>query len=72
MTHVCCPSCRLRFTAAAAAHLDACRACDGPLQQARAADVVGLRLVGLAEISDALSAAAAAALPLHNPDLSQS
>ena len=71
MTHVCCPSCRLRFTAAAAAHLDACPACGEPPQQVRAADAVGLRLVGLAEIGDSLSAAGAIALPLPDPDLSQ-
>jgi hypothetical protein len=71
MTHVCCPSCRLRFTAAAAAHLDACPACGEPPQQARAADAVGLRLVGLAEIGDSVCAAAVIALPLHNPDLSR-
>jgi hypothetical protein len=45
MTHVGCPNCRLRFTAAAAAYLDGCPQCGQPPQQILGAGgVVGFRL----------------------------
>ena len=45
MTHVCCPGCRLRFTAATAAYLDRCPQCGQPPQPiAGAGGVVGFRL----------------------------
>ncbi len=45
MTHVGCPSCCLRFTSAAAAHLIACPKCGRPPQLiARAEGVVGFSL----------------------------
>jgi len=70
MTHACCSSCRLRFTAAAA-HLDACPVCGEPPQRASAAQVLGLRLVAIDEIADAVPAAAALAMPVNDPDLTR-
>ena len=71
MTHIFCLSCRLRFSAAAAAHLDACPACGELPQRRRAEDALGFRLVAVAGITDSLLAAEAVALPVHDPDLSQ-
>lgn len=45
MTHLSCPSCRLRFTSAAAAHLTACPKCGRPPQSTAGADgLVGFSL----------------------------
>jgi hypothetical protein len=45
MSLICCPSCRLRFTSAAAAYLVACPECGRvPQPIASAADVLGFRL----------------------------
>jgi hypothetical protein len=45
MTHIGCPSCRLRFTAAAAASLVTCPECGQRLQPIAIADgIVGFRL----------------------------
>ena len=45
MTHVGCPSCRLRFTAAGSAYLVACPICGRPPQPLGSAEgVVGFRL----------------------------
>jgi hypothetical protein len=70
MTHACCPSCRLRFTAAAA-YLDACPACGEPPQRASAADALGLRLITADEMFEVFPAAAAAAMPVHDPDVTR-
>jgi hypothetical protein len=45
MTHVCCPSCRLRFNRAAAATLTACPQCGEPPHAVFSAELaLGLRL----------------------------
>ena len=45
MTRACCPSCRLRFTRAASAHLTICPECGAPLQTGLAAhDSMGYQL----------------------------
>lgn len=55
MTHVCCPSCRLRFSAGAVS-ITQCPACGGiPAARERAADVLGFRLAGTDESRDAVS-----------------
>ena len=68
MTHMCCPSCRLRFTRAAAAYLLACPQC-GELVQAvpSALGVLGFRLFADAEIAEVLGPVVSAALPAHVP-----
>jgi hypothetical protein len=71
MTHACCPSCRLRFTATAAAHFDACPACGEPPQRLRADEVLGLRLVTVDEIAEAFPVAAAIAMPVDDRDLTR-
>ena len=38
MTHVCCPGCRLRFTPAVAAYLEACPTCGKPPEPVTAAE----------------------------------
>jgi hypothetical protein len=66
MTQVCCPSCRLRFSRAAAAYLVACPACGEPPQTSlRAEQTIGFRLVPVDDLPDAL--AVAAAMPLPDP-----
>jgi hypothetical protein len=61
MTHGCCPSCRLRFTPAVAAQLDACPGCgEPPLWTDCAEELVGLRLV---TADDVMEPAPAAGLP---------
>jgi hypothetical protein len=64
MTRACCPSCRLRFTRAVAAHLVACPQCGAPLEQFSSAErVVGFRLAEDADDSlHGLPEAIAAAL----------
>ena len=62
MTRACCPSCRLRFEGAAAAHLTNCPECGAPLQAPVAArDAIGYQLHGgwdsLSELPIALEAA---------------
>ncbi len=69
MTHVCCPSCRLRFTPAAAAYLDACPTCGGPPQLvSSAAETLGLRLHAHDRFRDELAAAIAVAVPRTHLD----
>jgi hypothetical protein len=68
MTHVSCPSCRLRFTPVAAASLSTCPSCDGPLQAVASAErVLGFRLVSADGAADALPTAVAVALPVPGP-----
>jgi Zn-finger nucleic acid-binding protein len=65
MTHGCCPSCRLRFTPAVAAHLDACPGCgEPPLWIDRAEELVGLRLVTPDDLMEPAPVAVADALPV--------
>ena len=65
MTHVCCPSCRLRFTPAAAAYLEACPTCGEPPKRVNRAEwTIGFRLVTQGDPVDALPAAASVALPV--------
>ena len=67
MTQVCCPSCRLRFTRAAAAYLVACPECGRPPHPAPNAErVVGFRLASDDcdyDDSDVVPVAVAVALP---------
>jgi hypothetical protein len=65
MTHGCCPSCRLRFTPAVAAHLDACPGCgERPLLIDRAEELVGLRLVTPDDLMEPAPVAVAVAVPV--------
>jgi hypothetical protein len=71
MTRVCCPSCQLRFTPAAAAFLTTCPECGDPLEAASTAqDAIGFRLF-VPEDQPALPPAAhgsaAATLMPHRP-----
>ena len=69
MTQVCCPSCRLRFTRAAAAYLVACPDCGEPPQPVvRAEDILGFRLVSDDDRSDSLPVALAIALARPTSD----
>jgi hypothetical protein len=68
MTQACCPSCRLRFSRAAAAHLDACPQCAQPLDRTLSAtSALGYRLFDPADPRPALPVAGAMALPLPSP-----
>jgi hypothetical protein len=65
MTHGCCPSCRLRFTPAVAAHLDACPGCgEPPLSVEGAQQLVGFRLVAPDDVLMPASVAVAVAIPV--------
>jgi hypothetical protein len=69
MTHVCCPSCRLRFTRAAAAYLEACPTCGESPQTVQSAErILGFRLVTPEELVAAFDAAAAVTMPLPDPE----
>jgi hypothetical protein len=68
MTRVCCPSCRLRFTSAAAASLRTCPACGQVLESAPSAQAaLGYRLFDFAEPLPELPMAGEAALPVDAP-----
>jgi predicted amidophosphoribosyltransferase len=65
MTQVCCPSCRLRFTRAAAAYLVACPDCGAPLEPVLSAErVIGFRLFSDDVRSHSLPVALAVALEI--------
>jgi hypothetical protein len=69
MTHVGCPSCRLRFTAAAAAYLVACPQCGRPPQPVAGAEgVVGFRLFVPEDAPRELPQAVAVSIPIEDPD----
>jgi hypothetical protein len=69
MTRSCCPSCRLRFSRATAAHLVACPFCAQPLEVLVAAEALGYKRIavdGLArtDAAESQAIAVAAALPV--------
>jgi hypothetical protein len=68
MTRVCCPSCRLRFTRAAAAYLVTCPECGQPPQPVSGAELaLGYQLFSDDDRSDTMPVAVAVALPVHTP-----
>ena len=68
MTHVCCPSCRLRFTPAAAAYLVACPQCGEPPQTVAGAQrIFGFRLFEPQDPAPALPEALAVSMPVPDP-----
>jgi hypothetical protein len=68
MTRVSCPSCRVRFGAAATAVLTTCPECGRPLEAASsAADTLGFQLFAPADPPPALPVAVEAALPTDVP-----
>jgi predicted RNA-binding Zn-ribbon protein involved in translation (DUF1610 family) len=68
MTHSCCPSCRLRFTPAAAAYLVACPECGEKLQSTGTRQsMLGFRLFDVEETLPALPQARAVSLPISRP-----
>jgi hypothetical protein len=65
MTRGCCPSCRLRFTPAVAAHLDACPGCgEPPLSIEGAEQLIGFRLAGPDDLIEPAAVAVAVAMPV--------
>jgi hypothetical protein len=68
MTHVCCPSCRLRFTRSAAAYLVACPLCGGPPRPVSSAELaLGFRLLSDDDGLDELPQAVAVVMPVPPP-----
>src|SRR3954452_11580679 len=68
MTRACCPSCRLRFTSASAASLEACPECGQALLSVPSARVaLGYRLFEFSEPLPELPIAVEAALPVGSP-----
>ena len=64
MTHIGCPSCRLRFSSAAVAHLVVCPECGrAPQPIASAEGVVGFRLFIVEDLPHDLPEAVAVSLP---------
>jgi hypothetical protein len=60
MTPVCCPSCRLRFTAAASAYIVACPECGKPPQQITSLEgTLGFRLFDPKDLATGLPQAIA-------------
>lgn len=73
MTHVVCPSCRLRFTATAASYLVACPACGLPTQQIVGAEgVVGFRLFVVEDAPSEMPEAIAVSMQVQDPDAGRS
>jgi len=73
MTRVSCPSCRLRFTSAAAAFLTTCPVCGDELQPVASAEaILGYRLFEPFETESVLPMAGEVALPIDDlpPDRS--
>jgi hypothetical protein len=69
MTRLSCPSCRLRFSAAAAATITTCPACGRHLEPVISAeDTLGFRLFTAADPQPELPMAVEAALPVHDLD----
>ncbi len=72
MTHICCSTCRLRFTPAAATHLATCPECgDSPQPIATAEELLGFRLFGSNDAADPSPQAIAVALTLSRSGQSQ-
>ena len=68
MTPVCCPSCRLRFTPAAAAYLVTCPECGGPPERIVSFEqVLGFRLFGPQDIPHSMPQAVAVSIPVQVP-----
>ena len=68
MTQACCPSCRLRFDRALAAHLEACPVCAQPLHRiAGAKDALGYPLFDVTDPRPSTPEAGALALPTPPP-----
>lgn len=68
MTHACCPNCRIRFTPAAAAHLNACPACGESVQYLDSlAGAVGYRLFRLEDDTRRLPEAIEVRMPIPDP-----
>jgi hypothetical protein len=68
MTHVCCPSCRLRFSPAAAAYLVACPQCGEQLEPIVSLKaVLGFRLFDAEEALPSLPQALAVSIPVPEP-----
>lgn len=71
MTHVCCPRCRLRFTAAASAYITACPQCgEQPQTITSAASALGFRLLGAEDLPIESPEAIAVSLPVPEPGTS--
>jgi len=73
MTHLGCPSCRLRFTAAAAAYLVGCPQCGQPPQAIAGAEgVVGFRLFVLEDVPTELPQAVPVSIRVPEIDAGRS
>jgi hypothetical protein len=70
MTHVGCPTCRLRFSAASAAYLVACPECGRPLEPIAGAErVVGFRLFAIEDAPQELPEAVAVSIRIPDPGI---
>jgi hypothetical protein len=69
MTHVCCPHCRLRFTAAAGAYLAACPQCGAPPQASAGLEgALGFRLFKVEDdLQLAFPEAVVVSMPVPDP-----
>lgn len=63
----CCRRCRLRFTPASAAYLDACPDCGESLERSSLNGALGFRLFKLEDSPDPLPQAIAVPLPVPDP-----
>lgn len=73
MTHLCCPSCQLRFKPAAAAYLAACPKCRQALQPITdLSRGVGFSLFTPEDLPPVLPEAVAVSIPVPDPDMGRS
>lgn len=71
--HVGCPSCRLRFTASAAAYQAACPECGQPWQPIASAEgMVGFRLFVPTDVPAEVPVAVVVPIPSQDPDAGRS
>jgi predicted amidophosphoribosyltransferase len=67
MIRVCCPQCRLRFSPAATAYINACPDCGQPLKSVSGPqEIIGFRLIELDAVPEAV--AQAVSLPVPDPN----
>jgi predicted nucleic acid-binding Zn-ribbon protein len=67
MTHLCCASCRLRFTPVAAACLAGCPGCGEALEPLSLEDTFGFRIFTVHDAPATLPEAVAVSLPVPDP-----
>ena len=66
-THLCCATCRLRFTRVSLAYLPGCPGCGEALQPLSLEETFGFRIFSVEDAPPALPEAVSASLPVPDP-----